>query len=73
MSGVLSLDNVVGPRSQRGLQGYQVLPHLLTVALAHVCGELSVAPNPQHKWCSAVSPLAVSLSGHASGTVLVLV
>lgn len=66
MSGILSLDNVVGPRSERELQGYQVLPHLLTVALAHVCGELTVAPNSQHKWCSAVS-----LSGHASGTVLV--
>lgn len=36
MSGVLSLDNMMGPRSQGGLQGCQVLPHLLTVALVHV-------------------------------------
>lgn len=33
-SGVLFLDNVVGPKSWRGLQGYQVLPRLLTMALA---------------------------------------
>lgn len=71
MSGVLSLDNVMGPKSQRGLQGYQVLPQLLTAALAHVCGELTMAPKPQHKWCSATWPLAVSLPAHASGTTLV--
>lgn len=60
-----------GTQEPEGLQGYQVLPQLLTAALAHVCGELTMAPKPQHKWCSATWPLAVSLLAHASGTTLV--
>lgn len=59
---------------QKGLQGYQVLPHLLTVARSYVCGVPTMGAKPQHKLrFSYVAPGCGTVSyACASGTMLVL-